>query len=296
MSNFITLEYFGAESVQYQIKQCIQSSVSYMPHYHDYYQICIVTSGEICHRQGSDSVTLHAGDAFIVPPGFVHRLHFLGENPELYSLAFHEALFHQEFVQSRALRFLKDLQSRQETSSVQLCLTPSDEQYSSLLSLCQCLLRQQQSDCPLELSAAPSLISAIINILAQGYYHNPGNKRHPWNSSDNAQLLRRCIAYINTHCTEALNPDDLAKKFGLSRSVLCSAFQQQTGLPIHKYISQKRIEKAQILIRTRPELMLSQIAWQVGYEDDSTFYRNFLKITGMAPSAYREICNSQETT
>lgn len=295
MSNFITLEHLGAESAQYHIKLCTQSPVSYMPHYHDYYQMCFVTSGEFCHRQGSDSVTLHAGDAFILPPGFVHRLHFGGENPEVYSLAFQETLFHQEFVQSSALRFLKDLQTHHDASSVQLCLTLSDEQRSSILSLCQCLLRQQQSDSPSELSAAPSLISAIINILAQGYYHNFGDKRYPWNNSDNAQLLRRCIAYINTHCTEGINSDELAKRFGLSRSALCSAFQQQTGLPIHKYISQKRIEKAQILIRTYPEMMLSQIAWKVGYEDDSTFYRNFLKITGMTPSAYRGLCNSQET-
>lgn len=295
MSNFITLEDLGAKSAQYQIKQCTSSTVSYMPHYHDYYQIGFVTSGEFCHSQGSNSVILYAGDAFILPPGFIHRLHFGGENPELYSLAFQETVFHQEFVQSRALRFLKELQSRHDTYSVQLCLTLSEEQRSSLLSLCQCLLRQQQQDIPAELSAAPSLISAIVNILTQDYYHNSHNNWYPWNNSDNAQLLRRCIAYINTHCTETINADELAKRFGLSRSVLCSAFKQQTGLPIHKYISQKRIEKAQILMRTCPEMMLSQIAWKVGYEDDSTFYRNFLKIAGMTPSAYRGLCDSQET-
>lgn len=293
MSNFITLEYFGAEVSQYYIYRRTESLVSHMPHYHDYYQVCFVTSGEIRHSQGSDCVTLYAGDAFIIPPGFVHRLHFAGDHPELYSLAFHEALFQQEFVQSKALRFLKELQAHHEASTMHLRITPDEAQRGSILSLCQCLLQQQKADCPLELSAAPSLISAIINILAQCYYHNPNNKRQPWNSSDNAQLLRRCIAYVNTHCTEHLSADALAKRFGLSRSALCEAFQQRTGLPIHKYIAQKRIEKAQMLIRSRPELTLNQIAVQTGYEDDSTFYRNFLKNTGMSPSKYRELCNSK---
>ena len=44
-----------------------------------------------------------------------------------------------------------------------------------------------------------------------------------------------------------------------------------------------------MLIRARPELRLGQIATLVGFEDTSSFYRNFLKITGMSPSQYRKL-------
>lgn len=295
MSNFITLEDFGAENSQYYVYRCSKSAISHTPHYHDYFQICYISSGEIRHSQGNDSVTLQKGDAFIVPPGFIHSLRFLSEDAVLYCLAVNETLFQPEFVQSKALHFLKDLQSHHDFSSVNLRLNLTESQKLSILSLFDCSLREQASDYPPELSAIPSLISATINILAQSYYHNPHHSRQPWNSTDNAQLLRRCIAYVNTHCTETISSDELAKKFGLSRSALCSAFQQRTGLPIHKYITQKRIEKAQILVRTHPELTMSHIATQVGYEDDSTFYRNFLKNIGMSPSAYRELCHRKNT-
>ena len=36
------------------------------------------------------------------------------------------------------------------------------------------------------------------------------------------------------------------------------------------------------------ELSFSEIADIVGYDDFSTFYRNFVKVTGLSPSAYRE--------
>ncbi len=101
----------------------------------------------------------------------------------------------------------------------------------------------------------------------------------------------RCLVYVDTHYTHPLNPDSLAKQFVLSRSVLCGAFQQHTGFPLHEYIPHKRIHRAQILIRAQEHLPLSDIVAAVGYEDSSTFYRNFVRIAGMSPAKYRELCN-----
>lgn len=293
MSNLITLLDFQRESEQYYVYRRKESSVSHAPHYHDYYQLCFIISGSFRHSQGDDSVLLHAGEAFIVPPGFVHRLHFIGTDAELYTLAFQDSFLRADIAKSNTLSFLKDLRTHNENSTIHLRLVPEKKQADSIRDLFECLLRQQDTDCPPDISAAPYIISAIVNILAQCYYQNPQHKRQPWHNSDNGQLLRRCIAYVDTNFTDPLSADTLAKQFGLSRTTLCSIFQQHTGLPVHKYIAQKRIEKAQLLIRSHPELSLSQIAGQSGYDDDSTFYRNFLKIAGVTPSGYREYYNNQ---
>ena len=59
-------------------------------------------------------------------------------------------------------------------------------------------------------------------------------------------------------------------------------------MPLRRYIAQKRIQEAQALIRSHPEMPISQIALEVGYQDDSTFYRNFLQVTGLPPSRYKQ--------
>ncbi len=293
MSNLITLEDLKSTAAQYYIRHCADTFSSRTPHYHDHYQICYVVNGNITHCQGNDSVSLTKGDTYIVSPGFVHKLRFEDECTELIMLDFSISLLQADFRQSYAFRFLQDLQAHHDTGVIPLQLTPDKNQRCSLEALFQCLLRQQEANCPPELSAAASLVAAIVYLLAQCYYENPISKRQPWNTADSEQILRRCIVYVNTHYTKTLSAESLARKFGLSQSTLSAAFQQQTGLPVHKYIVQKRIQKAQMLIRSQEDMALSDVAAKCGYTDNSTFYRNFLKITGVSPAKYKELCHDR---
>lgn len=290
MSNLITLEHFHATAARYYIYERTESSIAQAPHYHDYFQVTYVIEGTIEHKQGADTATLQPGDIFIIPPGFVHRIHFTKPNTRILTLAFQDSLLLQDLPHSGASRFLKELQHNHDTGNISLLLTPDKNQQLSLCALLDCLLREQASACPPEYSATPSLICSVVYLLAQCYFRTAFPPRHPWSEHDQEQLLRRCVVYLDTHFTETISAEELAKQFGLSRSALSSAFPQHTGLPLHKYIAQKRIQKAQVLIRTHKDISLSEIAARVGYEDSSTFYRNFHRITGMSPAKYRELC------
>lgn len=296
MAEFVTLEDFQAAQRHYHIYRIRQTELNHKDHYHNYYQVCYVVSGELKHCQSRDTVTLSAGDAFIVPPGFTHSLHFDNAYTEMYSLAFDEQLFAPGFPQSNAYKFLESLQVKAAVpihNSVRLQVTLSRSQRRLMESLLECLVRQQQEDCPLGLSAAPSLTASIIYVLAQSYYQQPQNTGELDELAIYNSTLLQCVAYIDQHFREPISLSDLAKRFGLSRSSFCSVFPQFTGMPLRKYIASKRIKEAQTLIRSHPNKPLSLIAAEVGYNDDSTFYRNFLQITGLAPGKYRAIFNSK---
>ena len=296
MAEFVTLEIFQATQRHYHIYRIRQTELNHKDHYHNYYQVCYVVSGELKHCQSRDTVTLSAGDAFIVPPGFTHSLHFDNAYTEMYSLAFDEQLFAPGFPQSNAYKFLESLQVKAAVpihNSVRLQVTLSRSQRRLMESLLECLVRQQQEDCPLGLSAAPSLTASIIYVLAQSYYQQPQNTGELDELAIYNSTLLQCVAYIDQHFREPISLSDLAKRFGLSRSSFCSVFPQFTGMPLRKYIASKRIKEAQTLIRSHPNKPLSLIAAEVGYNDDSTFYRNFLQITGLAPGKYRTIFNSK---
>lgn len=74
MAEFVDLNRFGAQERHYHIYRIRSTYLDHQSHYHNYYQICFVVSGELQHIQQSGAVRLSAGDAFLVPPGFVHAL------------------------------------------------------------------------------------------------------------------------------------------------------------------------------------------------------------------------------
>ena len=294
MAEYVTLENFRAAQRHYHIYRIRKTELNHKDHYHNYYQVCYVVSGELKHCQSHDTVTLSAGDAFIVPPGFTHSLHFDNAYTEMYSLAFDEQLFAPGFPQSNAYKFLESLQAKAAVpveNSVRLQVTLTRSQRRLIENLLECLVRQQQEDCPPGLSAAPSLTASIIYILAQGYYQQPQNTGELDELAIYNSTLLQCVAYIDQHFREPISLEDLTKRFGLSRSSFCSVFPQFTGMPLRKYIASKRIKEAQAIIRAHPKKPLSLVAAEVGYNDDSTFYRNFLQVTGLAPGKYRAIFN-----
>lgn len=289
MPEFVNLERFGAKQRHYHIYRIRRTYLDHQAHYHDYYQICFVVSGELQHIQQNEAVRLNVGDAFLVPPGFVHTLHFENTRSEIYSLSFEWDLFNPGFPQSEAGRFLSALHAGDPKSiGLRLRTVLNKEQRRHLQNILDCLIWQQKENTPQPLSAAPNLVTSALQLLIQSYYSQPQNAPHAPAPRD-AGTVEQCLEYIDTHFRQELSLNELCKQFGLSRSVFCAAFPQLSGLPLRQYIAQKRIAEAQMLIRSQRDLSLSQVASLVGYQDDTTFYRNFLKIAGVTPSQYRSL-------
>lgn len=272
---------------KYHIYRVADSDISPFPHRHDYYQICYVERGRVEHRQDHSAVSLEDGDAFIIPPGFVHQLHFPVPDSYIYSLSFQEEMFHPGFSQSNVYRFMTALKLEtleSERIPIRMKVRLDMPRQQTMKGLMDALIREQESTCPQELTAAASLIASILCILSQGYF-----------LGDTAQLqaveawskaMAQCLAYLDTHFTEDLVLEETARKFGLSRSKFSLLFPQYTGMTFKRYLTQKRIDYAVTLIRST-ELSIGQIAQMAGYSDLSTFYRNFTKVTGTVPTTYR---------
>ncbi len=101
-------------------------------------------------------------------------------------------------------------------------------------------------------------------------------------------LVKKLIGYIEEHFREELNLTVFKKEFSYSSSHLSRVFKQCTGLNLHQYITQRRIAEAKRLLEEEEE-KVDAISRQVGFSDFSLFNRNFKRITGFTPSAYRKI-------
>lgn len=282
----ITLEHFGADAAHYHIYKLNSSAVAEKPHFHDYYQLCYVAKGELEHIGQQTRVKLLQGDAFVIPPGFHHSISFVRPESELYSLSFHTALFHKGFPESGVYRFLTAI-GEEKTLSVKLRVHLDEGQQQTAGYLLESILRQQNREEPHQLSAVPSLIAATICILSQAYSDHTEARHLVAEDASCAQAVRDCIRYIDENIAAPLTMEQLTRRYGIGKSVFYTLFQQQTGMPPQKYINARRVRMAKRLMEEQPHLSLGEIGGIVGFRDASTFYRNFLRMTGVSPAHYR---------
>lgn len=79
----------------------------------------------------------------------------------------------------------------------------------------------------------------------------------------------------------------LAEQIALEKRTLLRRFKKATDMTIIEYCQNLRIQKAQMLLETT-SLSFETIAWQVGYQDSSSFNKIFTKTIGLTSTEYRK--------
>lgn len=113
----------------------------------------------------------------------------------------------------------------------------------------------------------------------------------PLTRQDN--LVCELINYINLHIGEDLSLKTLGRVTNYNPTYLSRTFKNITRSPLKTYIDEKRINTAKLLMSR--DIPMTEIALQVGYQNYSTFYNTFKRLTGVSPERYaREIRGSEK--
>jgi AraC-like DNA-binding protein len=95
------------------------------------------------------------------------------------------------------------------------------------------------------------------------------------------------LSYIKRHIYQEIPLDELAQRANITKDYYIRLFKSETGSTPQQYISQKKIEQAQLFLATG-NTPIKSIAYQLGFEDHSYFNRLFRKRTGYTPMQYRK--------
>ncbi|MBT2770836.1 helix-turn-helix domain-containing protein [Halomonas sp. ISL-60] len=100
-------------------------------------------------------------------------------------------------------------------------------------------------------------------------------------------VIHSLCTYIQEHLEEDLSLVRLAELYHFNPSYLSRFFKQEMGINLSEFIDELRIRRAKDLLRNA-DLMVREVALQVGYEAAHSFTRFFKKVTGMTPQEFRE--------
>jgi len=96
---------------------------------------------------------------------------------------------------------------------------------------------------------------------------------------------RIVTAYVEEHLSEQIPLATLARLARLSTFHFCRAFKQSFGVPPHRYHTNRRIEKAKVMLAERKH-SVTEVGLTIGFSETSSFTAVFRKITGQTPSRY----------
>tara|TARA_R110002126_G_scaffold34643_1_gene107037 strand:+ start:198 stop:1067 length:870 start_codon:yes stop_codon:yes gene_type:complete len=124
----------------------------------------------------------------------------------------------------------------------------------------------------------------IISILLSRFIKNSS---HPHKQKSIEGDLNKVIIYIAQNLHTSISIEKLAAYCSLNTDYFSRAFKEKFEIRPHKYIQQKRIERAQLLLLTT-YYSLKKIANEVGFKDVSHFSKTFKVHTNESPSRYRK--------
>lgn len=278
MPEYKKIGYLTTSFKMFHIKDTTHKEYTY--HYHDFHKILILLSGEVTYCIEGRNYNLRPNDIILVNSGEVHKpilrsnipyermiiyispdylSEYRDEGNDL-SLCFHQAMARQSHV----LRLHSSRNGKLGSAIRELDRSLQDEDYAN------------------ELYHRILFLEFMIQ-LNRAALHN--HIEFIGDSTSNEKILA-ILDYLNEHLTDDITIDELSARFFLSRYYLMHTFKEQTGYTIGSYLTTKRLFLARDLIaRGTP---LTDVCYNCGFHNYSTFSRAYKKNFGESPREYRQ--------
>lgn len=103
-------------------------------------------------------------------------------------------------------------------------------------------------------------------------------------------LLTRIISLVEEkqlYLQKDLKVSDIARELGTNATYISASINGQMGVSFPDFISKYRVEHAQRLMREHPDMPLSEVWENSGFNNEKSFSRSFKTHTGQTPSAWK---------
>lgn len=247
-------------------------------HHHSYTELFVCGSGEIFIDSQDGPVRLEAGDAAIVPTNFMHCKRHCNSEAKWLTVGF--TCTRRAIKESRNL--YKCLEKLTGSSTIQVW-QKMPALYGMIHFITETASRQN--------ALLPTLELAQILVWLADRQNATGNDTIVLPQSDSADSDIRRMAVLDhliNSCFMYDFPDsEVAQYLYLSERQLSRVVQKWYGNTLRRIIMEKRIVTAAQLLR-QTDTPAEQIGRSVGFQSKNVFCREFQRLYGMSPTAYRK--------
>lgn len=125
-------------------------------------------------------------------------------------------------------------------------------------------------------TAFADLTALALNVAAKTQPHSAGS-----------QMRSRVLALVNARLSDPdLRTALIAEELGVSARTVQNVFAAMGTTPVGHVVGQ-RLERAAEMLTSNPEISVTEIAFDLGFNDSAYFSRCFRQHYGTTPTAYR---------
>ncbi|MEW5816318.1 MAG: AraC family transcriptional regulator [Spirochaetota bacterium] len=256
-----------------------------IPNYHDYLEIDYVYKGNGKLYVESKEYNLSEGDVFIVGNTEFHRVetHY-PQIMKVIGLFFMPELVYQVGGSMLDFEYLRPFYIH--NSEFFHKISPDGFLNREVFSLLKKLHSEITGRKEYYNLAVKSYLMEILSHIAR-YYQDFTSDLTLYNQKQHDIVrLRNAFSFLQHHYNDKISLKDVADIVFMSTSYFCKFFRKVTGSTLMNYIYRLRIDKAKEFI-LRGDMSITEIAYEVGFENHSYFNRIFRRFTKLSPKEFR---------
>ena len=250
-------------------------------HWHDYFEINFVASGNLHYFIENKEYFLQEGDAIFINSGRLHR----GYSDNLTQVSNTIVFDGTVFCEDTSSEWYSSLIQEFVHSDINgLILTPDIPWMKAVLDKLKAMYGDyQKQNFASKLSVKGYLCTIFAEIL-----NNTAHTSCPTAlNTEKMKRMRKLLSYIAQNYMNPITLTDLASAAGLSDAECSRFFSSQMNQSPFSYLNQYRIERScELLVNT--DLSISDIALRSGFNSFSYYGKRFREKMHCTPSEYRE--------
>jgi AraC-like DNA-binding protein len=253
------------------------------PHAHEFAELVIVIGGKCLHVSGNDSWKLSVGDVFVINANREHEYRDL-ENLRLVNILYQPDQLKMRLLDMASVAGYHALftlePSRKSRQPARGRMHLNSRELAQVLELVDRLQNELEAREAGFAFMANAIFMQLIGQLSRLYGSNP--------SPDGRALLRvgEALSHLERNIHNEVNLDEMASIANMSSRSFLRVFRSATGTSPLAWMLGQRINRACVLLR-HTDKPVTEIAFEVGFNDSNYFTRQFKKTTGFSPREYR---------
>lgn len=239
-------------------------------HVHDFYELIVYISGNVEYITDNYIVKPQPYSVIWFCPGQMHTATLLSPSKyERYVLYFSKDFFELNDTVIPMIDFTNTQSSN--------AFNPGKSYSEKIKNATETIDLTLQSDYPYSGLLTKALIIELFSIFNKTDIEIAGY-------AESTNILMQIKNYIDNQYSAIISTADIAKKFHYSREHISRKFKDMFNISMTDYIAKRRILESLPLLN---KMLLSQVAYSVGFKSQSAYISAFVKNMNCLPSEYR---------